>query len=113
MTPALLRSPRPFCAYCDTGLREVCPTRRAIAAGLPGMRGVSEAAIAREVLLFEMGRPRDIPRAELFKAYRAAGCDLMQTARTMKIPIVILMRSLDKDTRASLNKIKKASRENG
>lgn len=107
MTPALARSPRPFCPYCDMGLREMCPTRRAIDAGLPGLvlgarEGSQEAIVKRFTALAEKAKPRKIDRATLFRLFRENGCSLRRTARALDMNASALGASIDKETRLAL-----------
>lgn len=67
------------CAYCDNNLRDVCPIRRAIDAGLPGLQAYAPPPLkpAERVVILTV--------AEVFRAFRASACRFDRTWRRLGI----------------------------
>lgn len=79
----------PFpCSYCDNGLRDVCPIRRGIEEGLPGLRLNLNAFAAKPA---RRGRPKKLNTgaapsiADVFRAYRKARCHAGRAAKLLGV----------------------------
>lgn len=112
MTIRLL-SNRPPCVYCDNGLREICPIRLAIDAGLPGLvtgkpRGKPKPH--RTQVIAE--RIRALPRAEVFRTFRRFNCSFTRTAWAFQVTAQQLKDFLPSPVLRGLYNIERASAEN-